>query len=276
VVDSVWAVVQLGVLAGLWTAGAWSVGTLAAAWGIGALAAVVVFVALGRERPVRPGAWWSETRYLSGWFTLTSVLGQVQVYLVLLLAGVALSAEDTAGLRAVQLLVYQPAVTLLAALVVLLVPAMSRLAASGDVVGLRRVRRVALLVAAAVGAVVLTAVPLRSVLLGALFPHYTGFAALVAPIAVQTAVTGLTVPFLAQLRGARRGGLLFGQQLVQLLALLAGAAAGVAVGGVRGLAWGMVAAAVVTLGSMAWTTRRLLSSSALRAPRAAAAPEAVA
>lgn len=251
VVDTVWAIVQLAVLVVPWATGDWSVGVLATAWGVGALAAAAAFVAMTGQWPAGPGAWWAESRYVAGWFTLSSVLGQVQVYAVLLLAGAALSPLDTAGLRAVQLLVYQPAITLMGALVVLLVPVMSRQLATGEPAALRRVRRTALLLFLVVGAVVLVAVPLRDVLLDALFPHYIGFTFLVAPVAVQTALTGLGVPFLAQLRATRRGRVVVGQQLLQLVTGLAAAGTGAAIGGVRGLAWGLVAATGVVLASLA-------------------------
>ncbi|WP_029430294.1 hypothetical protein [Blastococcus sp. URHD0036] len=256
VVDGVWAVVQLAALGVVWVAGSWSVGPLALAWGAGALAAAAAFALPARQWPVHPGAWVRESRYLSGWLTLTSVLGQVQVYVVLLLAGAVLSERDTAGLRAVQLLVFQPAVTLMAALLVLLTPVLARLSAAGDDAALRRARRVATIAMAGVGLVVLLAIPLRNVLLEALFPQYTGFADLVAPIALQTAIAALTVPLQAQLRGDRRGRALFGQQLVQFTTLVAAAVLGMALGGVEGLAWGLVAATALALVSMALGARR--------------------
>lgn len=271
VVDTVWALVQLAVLVVPWVTGAWSVGVLAAAWGTGALAAAAVFVAMTRQWPARPRAWWAESRYVAGWFTVGSVLGQVQIYTVLLLAGATLSPVDTAGLRAVQLLVYQPAITVMAALVVLLVPVMSRLLVTGDPAVLRRVRRRVLPLFLLLGAVVLVAVPLRHVLLGVLFPHYTGFAFLVAPVAVQTALAGLGVPFLAQLRATRRGRVVVGQQLVQLVAGLTGAGVGAAVGGVHGLAWGVCAATGLVLASLAATATR--TRPAAVAPPAGAAAE---
>lgn len=272
-VDGVWAAVQLVVLAGVWAADAWSVGTLALAWGAGALVAAAAFLVSARQWPQRPQPWWQESRYLSGWFTLTSVLGQVQIYLVLLLAGAVLSERDTAGLRAVQLLVFQPAVTLMAALLVLLTPVLARLSATGDDAGLRRARRTAMTAMAGVGAVVLLTIPLRDVLLGALFPQYTGFADLVAPIALQTAIAALTVPLQAQLRGDRRGRALFGQQLVQFAALVGGAAVGMAAGGVQGLAWGLTVATAVSLAAMAADVgRRPSAPSPVPAPHAPAVP----
>ena len=256
-VDGVWAAVQLLALGVVWFVGSWSVALLAMAWGVGALGALVCFAATTRERPGHPGPWWAESRYLSGWFTLTTVLGQVHIYLVLLLAGFALTAVDTAGLRAVQLLVFQPAITLMAALLVLITPVMSRLSAAGDTVALHRARRTAMTAMAAVGVVVLLAIPLGDVLLGALFPRYIDYAPLVAPIAVQTAIAALTVPFHAQIRGYRRGRTLFVQTLLQAVLLLAGAGTGLVLGGVLGLAWGLAVAMLVGLAAMAAASSRL-------------------
>ncbi|MFC5061527.1 hypothetical protein [Actinomycetospora atypica] len=257
VVDTVWVVVQLAVLAGVLGWGTWSVGALAAAWGIGAVAAVAVFVGIAPERLADPRVWWAESRYLSGWFTATSVLGQVQIYLVLLLAGAVLAAVDTAGLRAVQLLVFQPAITLMAALLVLVVPPMASCAATGDLAGLRRARGTALKAMAVIGVLALLAIPLRDVLLSTFFPRYTAYAVLVAPIAIQTAIGALTVPFQAQIRGFRQGRALFGQQLLQAGALLLCAGVGLAVGGVVGLAWGLTVATAVALAAIVARAARL-------------------
>lgn len=275
-VDGVWVVVQLGVLALIWASGTWSVGLLALSWGAGAVAACVAFLLVAGERPRWAQAWWAETRYLSGWFTLTSVLGQVQIYLVLLLAGAALAAMDTAGLRAIQLLVWQPAITLMAALLVVLTPMMARLSTTDDLATLRRARRTALLVMGAVGLVVLLTVPLRDVLLSVLFPRYTAYAALVLPIAVQTAVATLTVPFQAQIRGYRRGRALFALQLVQATLLLTGAGLGLLLGGVLGLAWGLAVATVLFLVTTAITASRLRPAPMAERPvPASSSPEAV-
>ncbi|MDL5159145.1 hypothetical protein [Actinomycetospora termitidis] len=254
-VDVVWLVAQgVVLLAAFLTTGRFSLGSVAAAWGVGALVALVVLLAVSAEarRIVDPRPWFAESRYLAGWFTLTSVLGQAQVYLVLLLAGAVLVADDVAGLRAVQLLVFQPPVTFLAALLVLATPVMARLAVAGDRAGLRRARRTALAATAVLSAVLLAAIPLRDVLMGLLFPQYLGYTGLVAPIVLQTALAAFAVPFLAQVRGERRGGALFGLQVVTAVGMLVGAGAGLVVGGeagsaVTGLAWGLTASSLVAL-----------------------------
>lgn len=261
-VDGVWALGQIAVLGGIAVAGVWSVAAVAAAWGIGALLALGAVVAVTPEAragvaAARPGHWFAASRDVAGWFSVTSVLGQAQVYLVLLLAGLALAPAEVGGLRAVQLLVFQPPVTLFAALLVLATPVMARHWVAGDAAGLRRARWIALAATGVLAAVLLLAVPLRDVLLGLLFPRYLDAAPLVLPIVLQTALSGASVPFLAQVRGARRGGALLGLQMVTALATLAGAAIGLAAGGVVGLAWGLAASALVAFAAAAFGGRRV-------------------
>ena len=247
-VDAAWALAQLGALVVVAATGAWSPATIAASWGIGALAAVATLAVVGVGRPRRPGEWLREGRYLSGWFTVVSVVGQVQMYAVLLIAGAVLATSEMAGLRAVQLLVYQPPTTFMAAVLVLATPMFARLAVRPDRAPFLRLRRSAVLAMGVLGLVVLAAIPLRHVLLDLLFPRYTDFAPLVAPLALQVVVGGLGVPFAASLRGMRRGRELFATQVVTALGLVVGAVVGLALGGVLGLAWGMAAGAVVSVG----------------------------
>ncbi|RZT87900.1 O-antigen/teichoic acid export membrane protein [Pseudonocardia sediminis] len=245
-VDGAWAIAQGAVLVVVAVLGAWSVLTTAAAWGIGALVAVATLFAVGMDRPRAPKPWLHAGRHLSGWFTLTSLLGQIQVYAVLLLAGAVLAASEMAGLRAVQLLVFQPAVTLFAAVMVLTTPRFARLAADRDTAGLARLQRLSLICVTVLGLLALVAIPLRGFLLDLLFPRYLGFAALVAPIALQTLLSGLSVPYQARLRGMQRGRLLFLVQVAGTVLMVAGALAGLALHGVLGIAWGMSLAALLT------------------------------
>lgn len=246
-IDATWAIAQGAALVVIAVTDAWSVGSLAAAWGLGALAAVTVLPLLGLPRPADPRPWLRESRYLSGWFTVISVIGQSQVYIVLLLAGVLLSVEDSAGLRAVQLLVYQPAVTFMAAMLVMMTPAFARRAAAGDADGVTRLRNLALVALGGLALVVLVVIPLRDLLLGTLFPRYTAFAFLVPAVVAQTALVALAVPFHARLRGLRRARTLVGIQVLTTTATIGAALGGAVLAGVAGLAVGMALAAVVSL-----------------------------
>ncbi|GAA4807467.1 hypothetical protein GCM10023200_51370 [Actinomycetospora chlora] len=251
--DGAWAgaqVVVLGLLAfgvpGVSGTG-FSVGGLATSWGVGALAGLLVAAAVGGGslRPCCPRAWARRTRSLSGWFVLTSVLGQCEIYAVLVLAGILLAPADAAGLRAVQLLVFQPTATVAAALLVLVTPLVAGAVARRDVDAARHARRLAFLGAGALAVAVLAVIPLRDVLLGLLFPQYTAFAALVVPIALQSALYVLGVPFHAQLRGFHRARSLFGLQVLGSTVLVGAASAGMGLGGVVALAWGLAGAALV-------------------------------
>ncbi|MCD2187710.1 hypothetical protein [Actinomycetospora soli] len=249
-VDGAWALVQGAGLAVVAATGTWSPASLAACWGVGALGGVVVLAAVGVERPGRPGAWLREGAYLSGWFTVVSVLGQVQTYAVLLLAGLVVSTTEMAGLRAVQLLVLQPPTTLMAAVLVLATAMFARFPVAADGTlppGFRALRRRVTVAMAGLGLLICTAIPLRDVLMGLLFPRYLDAAPLVTPTALTVAVLGLSVPAAAALRGMRRGRLLCGLQVFTSLAIVAGATAGLVLAGVLGLAWGMAGAAVLVV-----------------------------
>jgi O-antigen/teichoic acid export membrane protein len=249
--DGVWAVVQIAALGAIALAGTFSVATLAAAWGLGALAGLVVVLTVGRTgfRPAHPADWARRTRHLSGWFTLTSILGQCEVYAVLVLAGLLLAPIDAAGLRVVQLLVFAPAVMLVTATVVLVTPAVARAVDRGDVAGLRAARRAGLVATTVLAAAVLAVIPLREVLLGALFPRYLGFGPLVVPLAVQTAAYVLAAPAIAVLRGFHRARTLAALHVSLSVALIASAAITMS-HGVLVLGWtlaGVTAAAVVAM-----------------------------
>jgi O-antigen/teichoic acid export membrane protein len=227
---------------------------------------VVVAAVLAKERPrpADPRNWLRDTRYLSGWMTLTSVLGQAEIYAVIVIAGVVLLPEEAAGLRAVQLLVFQPAVTLLTAMLVILTPVAARAVVAGDTDAVRAVRRSALIWSGCVGVIVLLIVPFRGPLLAVLFPQYAGFENLVPPIAFQTAVLALTVPFHALLRGYRRARTESLLQTVNAVCLVGAATVGMVLGAVHGLAWAMAVVSLGTLAGYAWlgprpgqdTTRR--------------------
>ncbi|MEJ2887845.1 hypothetical protein [Actinomycetospora aeridis] len=245
--DGAWAAAQVVVLALLAVGGlGFSVTGLATSWGIGALTGLLVAAAIGGGslRPCCPKAWARRTRSLSGWFVLTSVLGQCEIYAVLVLAGTLLAPADAAGLRAVQLLVFQPTATVAAALLVLVTPLVAGAVARRDVEAARHARRFATIASATLAAAVLAVIPLRHTLLDLLFPQYTEFAPLVVPIALQSALYVLGVPFHAQLRGFHRARSLFGLQVLGSAVLVGAATAGMGFGGVVVLAWGLAGAAL--------------------------------
>lgn len=259
-VDGVWALVQAAALAVVFGLGAVSVGALAASWGIGALGGVVaavVLVARDRRRPADPRYWMRQSRHLSGWFTLTSVLGQAEIYTVLILAGVLLAPVDAAGLRAVQLMVFQPAVTVMGAMLVLVTPLVARAAAAADTEAVRAIRRATLTGSGVLVAVLLAIVPARGPLMAAFFPQYTAFGALVPPLVLQSAVLAMSVASHALVRGHQLARPLFYGQIVHGCLLITAAVAGMELGGVLGLAWAMALESLVPLLGLVWLAPRL-------------------
>jgi O-antigen/teichoic acid export membrane protein len=273
--DVTWAVVQAVALTLTFGLGGLSVATLASSWGVGALGGVLVAAVLfpaDWRRPADPRPWMRQSRHLSGWFTLTSVLGQAEIYTVLILAGVLLAPVDAAGLRAVQLMVYQPAATLMGAMLVLVTPLIARAAAASDVEAVRAVRRVTLIGSGVLAAVLLAVVPARGVLLATFFPQYTAFGALVLPLALQSAVVGLSVASHAMVRGYHRARPLFYGQIVHATLLITAAVVGMELGGVLGLGWALALESVVPLLGLAWLAPRLGPRPSSRRPNAPPVP----
>lgn len=253
--DVAWAVVQAVVIGGSFLIGApVTLGLLASAWGLGALAGLAAFAVLHPSRPALPGRWWRATRDVAGWFVAVAVLGQVEIYLVLLLAGLVLGPTDVGGLRAVQLLAYQPAVVVLGALLTVLQPVAVR--ARSDPRALRRVwRRLSLLVAPVIGVLALL-ILVREPVMGVFFPQYVEYAQLVTPTVVQCAFLALSVAALVVLRGMRRGPTVFAHQVLRLVASVAAAYVGAILGGTLGLAWALAAASAGAWLHVAVVTQR--------------------
>lgn len=255
--DVSWALAQGLVVAGWWALGGPpAVGVLATAWGIGALAGLITFVALdpAAARPAAPGPWLRSTRDVAGWFTAMSVLGQLEVYLVILLAGALAGTRDAGGLRAVQLLVFQPPMVLLGAVLALAMPRAARLGAGSP--ELPSVWRLTAVAVVPVAAGVLVVAALAHPLMAILFPQYTDYAGLVLPVALQSALAAFAVPTLALLAGTRRAGLAFALQGGRSVLLLIGVVAGVVVAGTAGLAWSLAVTAAITLAvgtAIAWS-----------------------
>jgi hypothetical protein len=138
VIDLVWVSVQgltIGVLA---ATGHGTAGAIFASWGVGATAGAIVFLSRTRQLPWRgdPRRWIAETRQLSGWFTATQVIGQIQVQAVGFIVTGRLSQSDLSGLRGGQTALIQPVQNFIMAVQGLIVPRLSRLAgAAGDAGG---------------------------------------------------------------------------------------------------------------------------------------------
>ena len=251
-VDLVWAGTQALIITGLVVSGTVTAAGLLAAWGLGAVAGSAVFLVREKLRPWQgsPRGWFTETRHLSGWFTATAVVAQLQVQAVVFLVAFRLSAAEVAGLRFVQTVQLQPVQNLITASQGMLVPRASRQAGAGDRAALQRqVRLTALLFGGLAVLYVAVAWPLVSLVLSR-FDTFAPFAPLALPVALQAAVYLLQVPFTAAMRGMHRARMLFVQYLGFAVATVAGLLAGAQVHGLLGAVWGLFAGSVAGLSLM--------------------------
>jgi O-antigen/teichoic acid export membrane protein len=262
-IDLVWVSVQLAVLLAVGLTVGLFPAILPVAWGLGAVAGASVFLlrtrtAVWRGRPRR---WLAETRRLSGWFTATGVIGQVQVQAVGFVVTGLLTPDQLAYLRTAQTTVLQPVQNVVTAMMGLLVPRSSRLAGSGEIGTLRyQTRRVAFAFAGLAVAFVVAVVPLAHLVTGHVH-RLSHLAPLVLPISIQAGIYLVQIPFAAAIRGMQHGRLLFAQYLAFSATSLTGLVVGAATHGLTGAAWGLTTGAAVGLavfvGFYAWAVARL-------------------
>jgi O-antigen/teichoic acid export membrane protein len=260
VIDAVWVGTQLvGVLV-IVAAGLVSAGGLFACWGLGATAGAAMFLLRSRIRPWRgsPRRWVSETRHLSGWFTATALVGQFQGQAVGFLVTNQLSPRELSGLRGAQTALLQPVQNFITAVMGLLVPRASRLAAAAQsgtdgaqaAAGLRRQTRTLALGFAVFGAVlVAVVVPVARLVLVHL-PKFADIVPLALPIALQPAIYLIQLPFAAAIRGMHRARLLFLQYVVFTTTSLTGLVIGAHLDRLPGAAWGLTIGSAVGLVAM--------------------------
>ena len=280
VVDLVWVGTQATVIViGLVTVGR-SAGGLLLAWGLGATAGFAVF--MGRERIAfwrgDPRRWAGQTRRLSGWFTATALIGQVQTLVTNFLVQNRLSPEALSGLRTAQTTMLQPVQNFQLAVQSLLIPRLSRLAAAASgtaasgtaasgtaasgtaetdqaeavaaVAALRRQVRVVVMAFAGLAALTVAVVwPVASFALSRV-EKFADIAPLALPISLQSAVYLIQVPFTAALRGMHQAPLLFAQYAVFAVTSLTGLVVGADTGGLLGASWGLTIGATVGMAVM--------------------------
>ena len=270
VVDLVWVGTQATVIViGLVTVGR-SAGGLLPAWGLGATAGFAVF--MGRERIAfwrgDPRRWAGQTRRLSGWFTATALIGQVQTLVTNFLVQNRLSPEALSGLRTAQTTMLQPVQNFQLAVQSLLIPRLSRLAAAASgtaasgtaetdqaeavaaVAALRRQVRVVVMAFAGLAALTVAVVwPVASFALSRV-EKFADIAPLALPISLQSAVYLIQVPFTAALRGMHQAPLLFAQYAVFAVTSLTGLVVGADTGGLLGASWGLTIGATVGMAVM--------------------------
>jgi len=248
-IDLVWVSVQLAVLLAVGLSYGLFPALLPVGWGLGAVAGATVFL-LRTRTPVwrgRPRHWLAETRALSGWFTATGVVAQVQVQAVGFVVTGLLTPAQLTYLRTVQVAVLQPVQNFVTAMMGLLVPRSSRLAATGDGVALRhQTWRVAAGFAGLAVLFAAVAVPVGYVVTGHV-PRLAHLRPLVLPISVQAGIYLVQIPFAAAIRGMHRGRLLFAQYVAFSATSLTGLVVGAATAGLTGAAWGLTTGAAVGL-----------------------------
>lgn len=248
--DGVWAAAQVLTVSAWWlTGGTITLGLLATAWGIGALAGVVALAVLlpPGTRPSSPRRWARTTRDVAGWFTALAVLGQAEIYVVLLLVGALLGAREAGGLRAVQLLVFQPPMVLLGAVLMLATPAVARRGATAGTAALSALWRRTALAVTPVALAILAVAALGGPLMSLLFAQYTDYTSFVLPVALQSALAAFGVPSLALFSGTRRGALAFVLAAGRSGLVVVAVVVGVAVAGPTGLVWALAVSSALSL-----------------------------
>lgn len=244
--DLVWAAVQgLCIAAWLLSGHTVTIGLLATCWGLGALAGFGLFAVLADARPSFPGRWARSTRDVAGWFTGVAATAQIELYLVLLLAGTLLGPGEAGGLRAAQLMAYQPALVVLGSLGILFTPLMVRAGTSR--LEIARAWRTIAVASSPVAVALLLVAVLREPLMSLLFAQYVGFAPLVVPLALQGMFSTVGVASLVMLRALRRGRIVFTLQALRALLMVVAALAGLMNGGAIGLAWGLATGSATIL-----------------------------
>jgi O-antigen/teichoic acid export membrane protein len=281
VIDLVWAGTQAVLVTVMLVGGMRSPGWLLASWGVGAVAGCTVFFVREGHRPWRgnPKAWLAETKHLSGWFTATGVIGQVQIQAVNFLIGIRLSSAQIGGYRFVQTLEMQPVQNFITAVSGLIVPRTSRHAdaaaklpgaeADAAVATVRRQTRTLALAFGGLGVLfVLIAWPLLGYILGHT-KKYAIVASLPLPISLQCAVYLVQVPFTAALRAMHRAKLLFFQYVVFSTVALSGLVIGSTTSGLPGAVWGLFAGTFT--GLLVMIAMYLRAVRGLRSPQTGAA-----
>jgi hypothetical protein len=274
VIDAVWVGTQLLAVIAMWAMGMVSAPGLFACWGLGATAGASVFLLRSRLLPWGGSAWrWlRETRHLSGWFTATALIGQLQGQAVGFLVVNQLSARELSGLRGAQTALLQPVQNFITAVMGLLVPRASRLAADAALTGspgrqaaagLRRQTRMLATGFAILGAVMVAViVPVARTVLVQL-PKFADIAPLALPIAIQPAIYLVQLPFAAAIRGMHRARLLFVQYLIFTTTSLTGLLVGARLARLPGAAWGLTtgsAAGLIAMVGLYWYAQRLLDA----------------
>jgi hypothetical protein len=263
-IDLIWVGTQMTVVAATIVAGVASGATLLVSWGVGAAAGATTFMIKTGLRPWQgsPRRWIAQTKRLSGWFTATAVVAQLQIILVGFLVAAPLGPSRLAALRGAQTAILQPVQNFVTAFMGLLVPRGARLAASPG--GARQLKRQTLMLAAVFAGLGVLLIAIMVPLGHAVLVHSVKFAPIVPlalPVAIQAAIYLAQIPFTAAMRGMHRARLLFLQYVLFSVASLGGLVIGARshrlVDAVWGLTTGTVIGFVVMVVLYQWSVRHL-------------------
>src|SRR5215469_1772926 len=197
---------------------------------------------------------------MSGWFTATQVIGQIQVQAVSFIVTGRLSMSDLSGLRGGQTALIQPVQNFIMAVQGLIVPRLSRLAGDAGrppeeesrAAALTLRRQTRLLALAFVGLAVLmiaVVVPVAQVVLTHI-PKVADIAPLALPLSIQAGLYLVELPFAAALRGMQQARLLFVRYCIFTTASLTGLVIGADTDRLQGAVWGLVIGATISLITM--------------------------
>jgi O-antigen/teichoic acid export membrane protein len=223
-------------------------------WGVGAAAGFGLFAVRTRHLPWRGDArrWLGQTRFLSGWFTATAVIGQLHVLAVNFLIGGALSRSAVSAFRFVQTTVLQPVQNLNQSLMSLFVPRVSHRAgaAEKDPAAAVALRREVLRGAAILGGLAVVLIAVGGPLTQLVLPYvrrYADAAPLAWPMLVQGGIYMVQAPFTAAMRGMHRARMQFAQYVVFSAVSLIGLVVGARGWGLVGAGWGLAIGSLIGL-----------------------------
>lgn len=266
VIDLIWVGTQAIVIVLMLASGRTSAAGLLVAWGVGASAGACVYLLRSGARPWRgdPRRWVAETRELSGWFTATAIVAQVQVQAVGFLVAGPLGSAELAALRGAQTVLLQPVQNLVTAVMGLLVPRSARLAAAVGVAPVAALRRQTNQLTAAFAALavlmVAIVVPVAHEVLTR-FDKYASLAPLALPVSIQAGIYLLQIPYSAAMRGMHQARSLFAQYVFFSITSLTGLLVGAYLDRLSGAAWGLTTGATVGFAVMVvfyqWALRDL-------------------
>jgi O-antigen/teichoic acid export membrane protein len=223
-------------------------------WGVGALAGFALFMTRTGHRPWQGNArrWFGQTRFLSGWFTATAVVGQVHVLSVAFLVGGALSRSALAAFRMIQTVVLQPVQNLNQSLMSLLVPRVSERAgaAENDPAAAVALRREVMRGAAVLGCLAVVLVLVGGPVSQLVLPHierYADAAPLAWPMLIQGGIYMVQAPFTSAIRGMHRARMQFAQYVLFSAVSLTGLMIGAYTWGLIGAGWGLATGSFIGL-----------------------------